>query len=113
MGAFFAYKRPFLSVISLILAKFFDCFWKRPKNNRCLQSLIEKGRGNGPDEALATCCLSTRCYILPLNDEGKISRHTFCVRTLLSKGFILIDRSEEHTSELQSRENLVCCLLLE
>src|SRR5690606_39699809 len=25
----------------------------------------------------------------------------------------LITRSEEHTSELQSRENLVCCLLLE
>src|SRR5690606_40333000 len=26
---------------------------------------------------------------------------------------LLIDRSEEHTSELQSRENLVCRLLLE
>src|SRR5690606_41162272 len=26
---------------------------------------------------------------------------------------VLLDRSEEHTSELQSRENLVCRLLLE
>src|SRR5690606_41875017 len=28
-------------------------------------------------------------------------------------GFYVADRSEEHTSELQSRENLVCRLLLE
>src|SRR5690606_42000159 len=27
--------------------------------------------------------------------------------------FLTVDRSEEHTSELQSRENLVCRLLLE
>src|SRR5690606_40080896 len=30
-----------------------------------------------------------------------------------SKGSVPVDRSEEHTSELQSRENLVCRLLLE
>src|SRR5690606_24471780 len=30
-----------------------------------------------------------------------------------SHTFNLLDRSEEHTSELQSRENLVCRLLLE
>src|SRR5690606_41863550 len=29
------------------------------------------------------------------------------------KGFVMYGRSEEHTSELQSRENLVCRLLLE
>src|SRR5690606_42095685 len=28
-------------------------------------------------------------------------------------GWVVADRSEEHTSELQSRENLVCRLLLE
>src|SRR5690606_40689046 len=33
--------------------------------------------------------------------------------TLRKKGRILLSRSEEHTSELQSRENLVCRLLLE
>src|SRR5690606_40207950 len=32
-------------------------------------------------------------------------------RTILAA--VLVDRSEEHTSELQSRENLVCRLLLE
>src|SRR5690606_39384688 len=31
----------------------------------------------------------------------------------ISGSFVLLIRSEEHTSELQSRENLVCRLLLE
>src|SRR5690606_39323899 len=34
-------------------------------------------------------------------------------KTLPGKGRELRERSEEHTSELQSRENLVCRLLLE
>src|SRR5690606_41920305 len=34
------------------------------------------------------------------------ARHVYCF-------FLLFFRSEEHTSELQSRENLVCRLLLE
>src|SRR5690606_41619007 len=34
-------------------------------------------------------------------------------RLLLKSGIYGDDRSEEHTSELQSRENLVCRLLLE
>src|SRR5690606_41754785 len=33
--------------------------------------------------------------------------------TLVETDFRLVPRSEEHTSELQSRENLVCRLLLE
>src|SRR5690606_39771859 len=32
---------------------------------------------------------------------------------LLDAGRVVVERSEEHTSELQSRENLVCRLLLE
>src|SRR5690606_41023639 len=32
---------------------------------------------------------------------------------LISRILASTDRSEEHTSALQSRENLVCCLLLE
>src|SRR5690606_37692762 len=32
---------------------------------------------------------------------------------LWNSGWVTTDRSEEHTSELQSRENLVCRLLLE
>src|SRR5690606_12015106 len=40
-------------------------------------------------------------------------RPTHQVRFLLSKLDQSVPRSEEHTSELQSRENLVCRLLLE
>src|SRR5690606_40177761 len=39
---------------------------------------------------------------------GQITHHHSAVRV-----FLLSVRSEEHTSELQSRENLVCRLLLE
>src|SRR5690606_39736403 len=35
------------------------------------------------------------------------------VYTSAGDGYALVTRSEEHTSELQSRENLVCRLLLE
>src|SRR5690606_42051061 len=35
------------------------------------------------------------------------------VRSFMENGLIDAGRSEEHTSELQSRENLVCRLLLE
>src|SRR5690606_40040463 len=52
----------------------------------------------------------------------KLGVHVGCVITYPDEFFIMnknkfvcraIDRSEEHTSELQSRENLVCRLLLE
>src|SRR2546430_6707949 len=44
------------------------------------------------------------------------SRHTtgpFRLELLPGGHFYLLDRSEEHTSELQSQSNLVCRLLLE
>src|SRR5207302_5420529 len=61
----------------------------------------------------------------PVLAEGALRDHSlqrFQVRLdgvggLLNQQFVLVDevrvRSEEHTSELQSRENLVCRLLLE
>src|SRR5690606_33875292 len=42
------------------------------------------------------------------NPEAPTNRGTLC-----PKGLATIQQSEEHTSELQSRENLVCRLLLE
>src|SRR5690606_39294563 len=39
--------------------------------------------------------------------------HVRFVGTETVHGVVIGDRSEEHTSELQSRENLVCRLLLE
>src|SRR2546428_6343288 len=62
---------------------------------------------------------TTEIYTLPLHDALPISRellqrpadldgdHAFAVRGRAA------DRSEEHTSELQSRSDLVCRLLLE
>src|SRR5690606_40439788 len=45
--------------------------------------------------------------------DGKIEAALEPRAELPSGGWITIERSEEHTSELQSRENLVCRLLLE
>src|SRR5436309_13194191 len=45
----------------------------------------------------------------PLVDTGNLQQ----CRTGLPGGTTAVRRSEEHTSELQSRENLVCRLLLE
>src|SRR2546430_13504809 len=39
---------------------------------------------------------------------GRVAQHVQCLRVLVGE-----DRSEEHTSELQSQSNLVCRLLLE
>src|SRR6266511_5643439 len=58
---------------------------------------------------LATIGALTRLYGIPLPGTG------FASYTLGVTAYALLDRgrSEEHTSELQSRENLVCRLLLE
>src|SRR5690606_41362314 len=46
-----------------------------------------------------------------VGDEMRSGRENVGSRAVVA--FELDDRSEEHTSELQSRENLVCRLLLE
>src|SRR5690625_3589048 len=48
-----------------------------------------------------------------IDDEGKISVNGKEVNQILVNGKPFFDRSEEHTSELQSRGHLVCRLLLE
>src|SRR5690606_42008161 len=50
--------------------------------------------------------------VLPATSQGPSNRPSGC-GTKSSRGFSRAKRSEEHTSELQSRENLVCRLLLE
>src|SRR5690606_42041958 len=56
-------------------------------------------------------------YPLSLHDALPISRHVLFVNEPWASGTSVVvvnaGRSEEHTSELQSRENLVCRLLLE
>src|SRR5690606_39785795 len=50
-----------------------------------------------------------RCTRLSTGSFSRASRYWVRVKN----GCLLVRRSEEHTSELQSRENLVCRLLLE
>src|SRR5690606_39842976 len=56
-------------------------------------------------------------YLIPLLKRSQTSPGEISIRILITPEFIypqiLSMRSEEHTSELQSRENLVCRLLLE
>src|SRR5690625_7059201 len=60
---------------------------------------------------------TTEIYTLSLHDALPISAATFvlagCVTAGSSDGEDQNDRSEEHTSELQSRGHLVCRLMLE
>src|SRR5690606_40372220 len=71
------------------------------------------------DFSSAAGCRSCTSYAspftsLPLNTsriEG--ASGLGCISPLLSRAMYSLYRSEEHTSELQSRENLVCRLLLE
>src|SRR5436309_11882410 len=46
-------------------------------------------------------------------DRSRTSRASSCVSGSTEMPSISVERSEEHTSELQSRENLVCRLLRE
>src|SRR5699024_12686356 len=64
--------------------------------------------------------LATVIFTLSLHDALPISMPGTVIKTLCSPGdkvekgdYLLITRSEEHTSELQSRFDLVCRLLLE
>src|SRR3989475_7157331 len=64
--------------------------------------------------AVKTCVspifLQRSCAGVPLKTDGKSSGMVIVTGDLRSA---LIERSEEHTSELQSQSNLVCRLLLE
>src|SRR3712207_7283286 len=65
---------------------------------------------------LADRCLSSRSRlshaVSRLEERGWIRRQT-CEDDAPGQLAVLTDRSEEHTSELQSRHYLVCRLLLE
>src|SRR5690606_39328690 len=61
-----------------------------PNNSKTMETVVEVGRPN----------------------ELKISSSTISA-SITAKNIHITLRSEEHTSELQSRENLVCRLLLE
>src|SRR2546430_7747985 len=64
---------------------------------------------------------TTEIYTLSLHDALPISKLIERVGTVIERIHVIglegerdyVDRSEEHTSELQSQSNLVCRLLLE
>src|SRR5690606_20251591 len=79
----------------------------------CARQLKAEGRLRG-DTVVATV-MSNVGLELALRESGIDLRRTqvgdkYVMEEMLKQGF---SRSEEHTSELQSRENLVCRLLLE
>src|SRR5690606_39388591 len=58
-----------------------------------------------------TICKQNRIFLICFDTRRKNRQH---IRTIwIKSNFTEPFRSEEHTSELQSRENLVCRLLLE
>src|SRR5690606_40252402 len=68
------------------------------------------GRRNACADRPAGACADGRRRRAPLRDAPRPGARHGLARALSKRG---ICRSEEHTSELQSRENLVCRLLLE
>src|SRR5690606_40202583 len=71
---------------------------RRPDGSRGIYGVVDK-----PDFAL----------IIPLDERGRLHLVEQYRYPLGLRRWEFPQRSEEHTSELQSRENLVCRLLLE
>src|SRR5207249_7211980 len=57
--------------------------------------------------------VASNCFTLPPNTGQRATVATSMPGTLMSMPYTAEGRSEEHTSELQSRFDLVCRLLLE
>src|SRR5690606_41997301 len=68
---------------------------------------VAEGDTIGEDDPLVTVESDKATMEIPSPYAGKVGK------ILVKEGDKLSERSEEHTSELQSRENLVCRLLLE
>src|SRR5690606_41286440 len=61
----------------------------------------------------ARCCSTSACKRCTASSSRDVSARTCAMSCEKSEACCCSRRSEEHTSELQSRENLVCRLLLE
>src|SRR5207302_11462678 len=69
-------------------------------------------RRSHSDEAL-THARAALDLLGALPDASERLRAEMALQLIIAKALLVGRRSEEHTSELQSRENLVCRLLLE
>src|SRR5690606_39614156 len=95
--------------------------WQRLPHGPTLQEAVEQALGFVADHAVeATCAGRTDagvhalCQVAHFDSAAQRSERGWVLgcNSRLPPAVVL-RRSEEHTSELQSRENLVCRLLLE
>src|SRR5690606_40576562 len=74
----------------------------KPTDKAHAKAMLEQLSGKSHNVCTGVCILK----------DGQIEVFSECAKVTFNK-LSPLDRSEEHTSELQSRENLVCRLLLE
>src|SRR5690625_6013596 len=83
------------------------------------ESIIARGQGNyATVDAIATDVRSkfagdTVGVVFPILSRNRFSNCLHGIAKGVQKVVLMLSRSEEHTSELQSRGHLVCSLLLE
>src|SRR5690606_41267892 len=96
------------------------CFFVSPRAVRVLPSFPTRRSSDLAKLTAFVFSLATLALVVPLwlsyDPDGERLQQTSSMDWIPAWGIHIsfgIDRSEEHTSELQSRENLVCRLLLE
>src|SRR5206468_9380926 len=112
----------------LVVRKFRRSFWRWLSSDLSRRSVTAYFSAVAPFPLRAGCCIEARTQTdrtLTQDVDGvrapRSAAHGAAgeVRVSLAKAFdhlticLHVDRSEEHTSELQSRSDLVCRLLLE
>src|SRR2546430_9800007 len=82
----------------------------QPLQNPAINERCSRPRGCLPARVTDPGC-SRKIVKIPKQDTQRVSNAAICVAQ--TREHFLRERSEEHTSELQSQSNLVCRLLLD
>src|SRR5690606_24114822 len=83
------------------------------EKSKQFKNIVKIGRTHLMDATPLTLLQEFSGYVAQLDFSLKAIKNTLPHLSELALGGTAVGRSEEHTSELQSRENLVCRLLLE
>src|SRR5258707_10451453 len=83
----------------------------KPRKSSAVSVITEEERMNGRNVMVATMALGKRCRNMMVRFDTPSARAAWMYSKLRPRRNSA--RSEEHTSELQSRQYLVCRLLLE
>src|SRR5690606_37062193 len=89
----------------------FDLLWLQNKLDTVQKLLRGEGIEWSIDDAEVETVLAKTIKVLRLNESWWQSLALYFDRKNFNEVWALLKRSEEHTSELQSREKLVCRLL--